>query len=41
MNFNFVRPDEKEKDRYKEMQDIATNVMEIPAQKFLSILKVA
>ncbi len=37
MNFNFVRPDETEKNRYKEMQDVARNVMNIPAQKFLSI----
>jgi len=36
MNFNFVRPDEAEKDRYKEMQDMAIDVMEIPAQKFFS-----
>ncbi len=35
MNFNFVRPDETEKDRYREMQDIAIHVMEIPAEKFL------
>ncbi len=36
MNFNFVRPDQAEKDRYKEMQDVAVNVMEIPRDKFLS-----
>lgn len=35
MNFNFVRPDDAQKDRYKEMQDIAIHVMEIPKQKFL------
>lgn len=37
MNFNFVRPDETEKNRYKEMQDIAVNVLEIPTVKFLSL----
>jgi len=37
MNYNFVRPDEMEKDRYKEMQDIAIHVMDIPAEKFLSL----
>jgi len=37
MNYNFVRPDESEKDRYKEMQDVAIHVMEIPARKFLSL----
>lgn len=34
MNYNFVRPDETKKSRYKEMQDIAIHVMEIPAEKF-------
>jgi len=38
MNFNFVRPDEAKKDRYKEMQDVAIHIMKIPKQKFLSIL---
>ncbi len=37
MNFNFVRPDEAEKDRYKEMQDVAIGVMGIPTEKFLSM----
>jgi len=37
MNYNFVRPDETQKDRYKEMQEIAIHVMEIPAEKFLSL----
>jgi len=37
MNYNFVRPDEMEKDRYKEMQDVAIHVVEIPDEKFLSL----
>jgi len=38
MNYNFVRPDEAQKDRYKEMQDVAIHVMKIPKRKFLSML---
>jgi len=38
MNFNFVAPDETQKDRYKEMQDLATQIRSIDPEQFLKIL---
>jgi len=38
MNFNFVRPDEAHKDRYREMQALAIQVRSISEEEFLSLL---